>query len=106
MNTALHIAQVIVSVLLIIVLLTQAKGSGFSGSFSGDSSSIYRTRRGIEKTLFNFTIGTAVVFVVLSIVATLMLIELRPGTRRLPLITGGDFGAGILPPQSQITVYV
>jgi preprotein translocase subunit SecG len=73
LNTALHIAQVIVSVLLIIVLLTQAKGSGFSGSFSGDSSSIYRTRRGIEKTLFNFTIGTAVVFVVLSIVATLVL---------------------------------
>ena len=37
------------TILLIIVLLTQAKGSGFSGSFSGDSSSIYRTRRGIEK---------------------------------------------------------
>jgi preprotein translocase subunit SecG len=69
----MHIAQIIVSILLIVVVLTQSKGSGFSGAFSGDSSSIYRTRRGIEKTLFNFTIGTAVVFIVLSIVATLVL---------------------------------
>ncbi len=73
MNTALHIAQVVISLLLIVVVLTQSKGSGFSGAFSGDSSSIYRTRRGIEKTLFNFTIGTAVAFIVLSIVATLVL---------------------------------
>lgn len=73
MNTALHIAQIIVSLLLIVVVLTQTKGSGFSGAFGGDSSSIYRTRRGIEKTLYNFTIGVAVVFVVLSIVATLVL---------------------------------
>lgn len=73
MNTSLHIAQIIVSLLLIVVVLTQTKGSGFSGAFGGDSSSIYRTRRGIEKTLYNFTIGVAVVFVVLSIVAALVL---------------------------------
>ena len=73
MDTALRIAMVIISILLMVVVLTQTKGSGFSGAFSGDSSSIYRTRRGIEKTLFNFTIGTAVAFVVLSIAATLVL---------------------------------
>ena len=73
LNTGLHVAQIIISLLLIVVVLTQSKGSGFSGAFSGDSSSIYRTRRGIEKTLFNFTIGTAIAFVALSIVATLVL---------------------------------
>jgi preprotein translocase subunit SecG len=73
LETTLRIAQIIVALVLIVVVLTQTKGSGFSGAFGGDSSSIYRTRRGIEKTLFQFTIGTAVVFVILSIVATLVL---------------------------------
>lgn len=70
MDLAIDIAQIIVALLLIVVILTQTKGSGFSGAFGGDTSSIYRTRRGIEKTLFNFTIGVAVVFVVLAIAAS------------------------------------
>ncbi len=61
------------AVLLIVVVLAQTKGSGFSGAFGGDTSGIYRTRRGIEKTLFNFTIGVAVVFVVLAIAASTVL---------------------------------
>ena len=55
MNTYLYIVQIFVSVVLIGVLLLQARGSGFSATFSSDSS-IYRTRRGVEKTLFNVTI--------------------------------------------------
>jgi len=73
LETAIHIAQIIVAIVLIVVVLTQTKGSGFSGAFGGDTSSIYRTRRGIEKTLFQFTIGTAIVFVLLSIFATIVL---------------------------------
>ena len=41
-----------------------------SGAFGGDTSSIYRTRRGVEKTLFQFTIGLAIVFVTLAIVSS------------------------------------
>ncbi len=73
MDVAVDIAQIIVAVLLIVVVLTQTKGSGFSGAFGGDTSSIYRTRRGIEKTLFNFTIGVAIVFVALAIAASTIL---------------------------------
>ena len=40
----------------------------FSATFNSDSS-IYRTRRGVEKTLFNVTIVLAVVFVVVSIIS-------------------------------------
>lgn len=68
MNDYLYIVQIIVSLVLIGVLLLQARGSGFSATFSSDSS-IYRTRRGVEKTLFNVTIALAVLFVVVSILS-------------------------------------
>ena len=71
METALNIAMIIVSIVLILVVLLQTKGSSFSGAFGGDTSSIYKTRRGIEKTLYHFTIGTAVVFVLLAIISSL-----------------------------------
>lgn len=73
MDTAVDIAQIIIAVMLIVVVLTQTKGSGFSGAFGGDTSSIYRTRRGIERTLFNFTIGLAIVFVALAILVSTVL---------------------------------
>jgi preprotein translocase subunit SecG len=72
LDLALDIAQIAVAILLMVVILTQSKGSGFSGAFGGDTSSITRTRRGIEKTLFNFTIAVGVVFLVLSIFATII----------------------------------
>lgn len=72
MDTALAIAQIVISIVLMIVILTQTKGSGFSGGFGGDTSSIHRTRRGVEKTLFQFTIGAAIVFVGISIAASLL----------------------------------
>ena len=69
MDTAVSLGMIIISVVLILTILLQTKGSSFSGAFGGDSGSIYRTRRGIEKTLFQFTIGIAGVFVVLAIVS-------------------------------------
>jgi len=72
-DIAINVAMLIVTVVLVLLILLQTKGSSFSGAFGGDTSSIYRTRRGVEKTLFQFTIGTAVVFVLLSIVSSVVL---------------------------------
>jgi preprotein translocase subunit SecG len=72
METALNIVMIIVSVVLIMVILLQSKGSSFSGAFGGDSSGIYRTRRGVEKTLFQMTIGIAVIFVALALVSAVV----------------------------------
>lgn len=72
MQTALQLAMILVSVVLMLVILMQSKGSGFSGAFGGDSSSIYRTRRGVEKTLFQFTIGVAIVFILLAILSSFL----------------------------------
>lgn len=68
LTTTLNVAQVLVSVVLSAVLLLQAKGSGF-GAGLGGSSSVFRTRRGIEKSLFQLTIVLVVVFVLISIMS-------------------------------------
>jgi preprotein translocase subunit SecG len=72
-DTALRLVMIIVSIVLILIILLQTKGSSFSGAFGGDTSSIYRTRRGVEKTLVEFTIGVGVLFVVLAIVSSIVL---------------------------------
>jgi preprotein translocase subunit SecG len=62
-------AQIIIATALIIVIILQARNSGGLGGIFGGDNSIFRTRRGVEKTLFNFTIILAVAFVVVSLVA-------------------------------------
>jgi preprotein translocase subunit SecG len=60
-NPALTIGQDIIGVFLMIAILLQARGSGLSATFGGDSS-VYRSRRGIERRLWQFTILLAVLF--------------------------------------------
>ncbi len=68
MVTYLYIAQIVIAVALVIVTLLQVKGGGLGGIF-GQADTVYRTKRGVEKTLFQFTIVLAVIFVILSIVS-------------------------------------
>jgi len=60
-NPALAIGQDIIGIFLLISILLQARGSGLSSTFGGDSS-VYRSRRGIERRLWQFTILLAVLF--------------------------------------------
>lgn len=62
----LKIAQLVVSVLLVISILLQSRGTGLSGVFGG-SNAVFRTKRGIEKTLFTATIVLALAFFGLAI---------------------------------------
>lgn len=66
MQTYFSIAQIIVALVLIVVILFQVRGGGLGGIF-GQADSTFRTRRGLEKTLFQFTIALVVIFIVLSI---------------------------------------
>jgi preprotein translocase subunit SecG len=63
-----NIALIIISVGLILSILFQVKGGGLGGIF-GQSDTVYRTRRGVEKTLFQLSVVLAVLFVVLAMVA-------------------------------------
>jgi preprotein translocase subunit SecG len=62
----LQIAEILVALLLILVILLQAKGSGFGSALGGPGSTVFRTRRGVEKTLFQFTIFLGVLFILLA----------------------------------------
>jgi preprotein translocase subunit SecG len=69
----IQIVQIIISIALIVVILVQAKGQGgLGGIFGGEGAGVYRTRRGVEKTLFNVTVGLAVAFFVISIVSVIV----------------------------------
>lgn len=63
----LNVLQIVVSTILIIVILLQVKGSGFGAALGGMSGgSVYRTKRGLERTLFQATIILTVVFIFVS----------------------------------------
>lgn len=68
MQTYLNIAQLILSGALIVAVLFQVKGGGLGGIF-GQADTVYRTKRGAEKTLFQLTIVLIVLFLIVSIVA-------------------------------------
>jgi preprotein translocase subunit SecG len=64
----LIVGQMLVSIALMASVLLQARGAGLGATFGGDSS-VYRSRRGIEKRLFQFTVVLVVLFVIFSIAA-------------------------------------
>jgi len=71
METYLYIAQIILAIILIGLFLLQVRGGGLGGMF-GQQTGTFRTKRGIEKTLFRFTIILMVIFVIVifSVLAT------------------------------------
>jgi preprotein translocase subunit SecG len=64
--TPLVVAQMILAVALIASILLQQRGTGLGGAFGGEVTA-YRSRRGIERTLFRLTIVLAVLFVIFSL---------------------------------------
>jgi preprotein translocase subunit SecG len=67
----LNIVQIIVSIALIALTVMQSKGAGLGRMLGGDGS-IYRTRRGVEKTMFNLTVILAVVFFLTSLLSVIV----------------------------------
>lgn len=63
----LPIAQIIVSIVLIILILLQERSSGLSGVFGGGETEFYQRRRGLERLIFITTIVLAIIFAVLSL---------------------------------------
>lgn len=63
----LNVIQIIVSLILVVVILIQVKGQG-TGLF-GSAEGSFRTRRGLEKSLFQFTIFMVAVFIGMSMIS-------------------------------------
>ena len=66
MQLYLNIAQIVLSIALILTVLLQVKGGGLGGIF-GNPDAVFRTKRGVEKTLFQLTIALMVLFLIVSI---------------------------------------
>jgi preprotein translocase subunit SecG len=87
----LNIVQILISIVIVLIILAQVKEAG-AGLF-GSAQSTVRTRRGLEKTLFQFTIILAAVFLGISI------LSVRGGDRvweTQDTIVMGVVGAGVL----------
>lgn len=66
MRSYLTIFQIIVSVLLVIVILTQEKGVGLSATFGGGGE-FFKSKRGIDRVLFIGTIVLSALFILTSL---------------------------------------
>ncbi len=64
----LDIAQIVLSVALVAAIILQSKSAGLGGLTGADTGGVFRARRGVERTLFNVTIGLSVVFFIVAIV--------------------------------------
>lgn len=67
---AIRIIQIIISVAVIVFILLQVRGAGLGSIFGGSSAgSVFKTRRGVERLIFNITIGLVVLFAVVSVMS-------------------------------------
>lgn len=67
MTSTLNILQLVISLLMIIAILLQNRGSGLGSAFGGEGN-VYLTKRGAEKTIFIATIVLVVLFLGLGAV--------------------------------------
>lgn len=68
MQTYLSVALIVISLGLIFTILLQVKGGGLGGIF-GQPDTVFRTKRGIEKTLYQLTVALMIIFIIVSIIA-------------------------------------
>lgn len=66
MNQILLISQIVISVLLIVFILLQQRGTALGSAFGGSEGGGYSTRRGIQKKLYYATIICGALFIILA----------------------------------------
>jgi preprotein translocase subunit SecG len=70
----LNIAMLIVSIALVGVIILQSRGAGLGGLGGGSTGgSTYHVRRGVERMLFNITIGLSILFFALAVVTVVVI---------------------------------
>lgn len=72
LEDALQIIQIILSIALVGVIILQARGSGLGNLFGGSDGGITKTRRGLEKTLFQITVGLSIAFIANAVIQLLI----------------------------------
>ena len=62
-SSVISVVQIVLSVLLIIAVLLQQRGSGLSAGILGGAGGSFHTKRGLEKTLYVATIVLGILFI-------------------------------------------
>ena len=67
---AIRVVQIILGMAVILFILLQVRGAGLGSAFGGSSGgSVFKTRRGVERLIFNMTIVFVVLFAVISLLS-------------------------------------
>jgi preprotein translocase subunit SecG len=70
---AIRIVQIILCIAVIVFILLQVRGAGLGSAFGGSSAgSVFKTRRGVERLIFNLTIVFVVLFALVSVISALV----------------------------------
>lgn len=69
---AICIIQIVLSVAVIFFVLLQVRGAGLGSAFGSSTSSVFKTRRGVERLIFNITIVFVILFAAVSLLGTLL----------------------------------
>lgn len=68
---AIQIVEIILSVAVIFFILLQVRGAGLGSAFGGTSAgSVFKTRRGVERLVFNMTIIFVVLFAAIAVLVS------------------------------------
>ena len=67
---AIRVVQIILCVVVIAFILLQVRGAGLGSAFGGSSAgAVFKTRRGVERLIFNITIVFVVLFALVSLLS-------------------------------------
>jgi len=70
---SLRIIGIVLSVAVILFVLLQTRSAGLGSAFGGSSAgSVFKTRRGVERLIFNLTITFVVLFAIISVLSGLL----------------------------------
>ncbi len=68
---AIRVIQIILSIAVIAFILLQARGAGLGSAFGGSSAgTVFKTRRGVERLIFNLTIVFVILFAAVSLLSS------------------------------------
>jgi len=68
---AIRVIQIILSIAVIGFILLQARGAGLGSAFGGSSAgAVFKTRRGVERLIFNLTIIFVILFAAVSLLSS------------------------------------
>ncbi len=68
MQTFFDVLQIVLAAAVVLVITLQVKGGGLGGIF-GQADTVYRTKRGLERRLFQLTVVLVSLFIIISIVS-------------------------------------